>query len=229
MIDLLLPWCDRSGPAAAEATATAVRERAHWLTPRPVAVTPSGSGPAALALAGLVHAGAAPALVWSGATALDPSHLHAELLLWRPGPAALAGQGASAELPWEALQRHLNLPIWHDGLPPSHDLSLIWAPDASALAALWNDTAGLIAPLLAHLDTDAVLTAAFPLCLQRLAPQRILDPAMCQLPLGLCPGLSPEVTPPPMALSAAIWQSDNPHEALQALARAALTCAAPPA
>jgi hypothetical protein len=159
---------------------------------------------------------------------MDPCHLHAELLLWRPGPAALAGQGASAELPWEALQRHLNLPIWHDGLPPSHDLSLIWAPDASALAALWNDTAGLIAALLAHLDTDAVLTAAFPLCLQRLAPQRILDPAMCKLPLGLCPGLSPEVTPPPMALFAAIWQSDNPHEALQALARAALTCAAPP-
>jgi hypothetical protein len=224
---LLLPWCDRSGPAAAEATAAAVRERAEWLIPRPIAVTPTGSGPAALALAGLGQAGASPSLVWSGVTALDPCHLHAELLLWRTGPAALAGDSCT-DLPWEALQRHLTLPTWHEGLPPSHDLSLIWAPDASALAALWNDTACLIAPLLTYLDTDAVLKAAFPLTLQRLAPQRILDRGMCQLPLGLCPGLSPEVTPEPMALSAAIWQSENPREALHLLASAALTGSAPP-
>lgn len=217
-LTLLLPWTAAGGSGSALATAAAVAERAPWLEAHPVEVEPPAPGTASLALAGLVAAGAGPALVWSGAATLDPCHLHAELLLWRPGPAAL-GLAAPADLPWTTLQRQLALPDWEGGSAPGLDLSLLWAPDASALAALWRDTAALITPLLADHDSADLLTAAFALTLQRLAPQRRLDPGSCQLPRGLAPALPL----PPLTLSQAIWESDQPSEALVALAEAALT------
>lgn len=225
-LPLLLPWSASHGAANARATATAAAERAPWLAPRPVEVRPAGAGPEALAFAGLAVADAGPALVWSGTIALDPCHLHAELLLWRTGPAALAAP-AARDLPWAVLARQLALPTGEEDQPPWHDLSLIWAPDAATLAALWSDTVSRISPLLGSHDSAAVLTAAFGLSLQRLAPQRRPDHAMGQLPPGLCPGLAPADSPPPMALSQAIWQSDDPHQALLALAHAGLADGTP--
>lgn len=219
-LTLLLPWTAAGGSGSAHATAAAVAERAPWLEAHPVEVEPLAPGTAPLALAGLTAAGAGSTLMWSGPAVLDPCHLHAELLLWRPGPAAL-GVAAPADLPWAVLQRQLALPAWEGGTAPGLDLALLWAPDASALAALWRDTATLIRPLLAEHDTAKLLTAAFALTLQRLAPQRRLDPGSCQLPRGLAPTLPQPL--PPLTLSQAIWESDQPSEALFALAEAALT------
>ena len=82
--------------------------------------------------------------MWTGADSLDPTVLD---------PAALGDHAAAVAAD-----------------PDGFALDLIWAPDASALAAVWHDSATRLTP--SSLWPHQRLGLAFPLALRRLSPER---------------------------------------------------------
>jgi hypothetical protein len=142
MIPLLLPWTPGLGHACADTTAAAAAIHTPWLQPR-VWELSAPPGPET-ALAALASAGAGPALVWTGAGSLALTGLDPAGLSDQPGAVATETDGFA--------------------------LDLIWAPDASALAAVWHDSASRLTPQ--ELWPHQRLGLAFPLALRRLSPQR---------------------------------------------------------
>jgi hypothetical protein len=236
MTVLLLPWAPGLGQGWVKATTLAVTERAPWLQPIDVRLK-APPGPE-MALEALAEAGPDPVLIWTGAAALDPAALDPAMLGHLP--AAVARPTVRDSL-WAEAERQLHLPA--QGTAVSFALDLIWAPDASALAALWRDTdAQLDGVLSADLWPHQRLELAFPLTLQRLAPGRTLQDSQ-KLPESWRQRLpepwrrmdsnSTETQGAADTLSTLIWTSDNPYAELSAharegLAAAALTHAPPP-
>lgn len=170
MIELLLPFTPGLGCATAATTAACVEHKVPWLRPRLVACS-APPGPER-ALEALTLAGAAPVLLWNGATALDPTWLDPAGLA--PLPAAVAiGPGTREDL-WRTCESILHLPAQPNA--NGFVLDLIWAPDGAALAALWRDTEIQLKPNLpADLWPHQRLMLAFPPALRRLAPERHLN------------------------------------------------------
>jgi hypothetical protein len=185
MIPLLLPWTTGLGRAGADATATAAATHTPWLQPR-VWELCAPPGPET-AVAALASAGAGPALVWTGAGSLDPTGLDPAGLSDLPAAVATNPDGAD---------------------PGGFSLDLIWAPDASALATVWHDSATRLTP--ADLWPHQRLILAFPLALRRLSPERRLHdrqrlPALWQRRQPLA---SPEEALTPEVIEEAIRRRD---------------------
>lgn len=228
MTVLLLPWTPGLGKGWVKATTQAVAERTPWLQPIDVCLkAPPGPEVALEALAG---AGPDPVLIWTGAGALDPTALDPDLL--GNLPAAVA-RPTVRDTHWAEAERQMHLPA--QGTAETFALDLIWAPDASALAALWRDTTAQLDGVLPDdLWPHQRLGLAFPLTLRRLAPgrqlhdsQRLPESWRQRLPepwrrRDSVDSVAPGAT---SSLSTLIWTSDNPHAALSAHAREGLAAA----
>ncbi|MFM7228321.1 MAG: hypothetical protein ACKO2F_01620 [Cyanobacteriota bacterium] len=202
MIDLLLPWRDADAEARAHQQARAIAATAPWLRPQPLGVTTTG---VAMVLDSLALAPARPLLVWCGAGPLAPTSLEPDQLLTVPLPAAPPAV-APAHLHWPQLAQALGFEATSEA--PWYDLSLVWVPDAAGLAAAWQAADAILQQLLPHGSGDERLIAAFSLAQLRLAAHQRL-PDGCRLAVADS-GVDD-------LLQAAIWQAEDPHQALNAL------------